>query len=126
MNTDEINKALLDVGEKIKAKGWQMASINIYVSYLGSFDREPGPLDPMISYRPSISATPHRRDGSFRGSGGGQEYVSDGWDVKDFDDALARLHKAADAMPTMAEEADRIDQAAAKLSESERRLLGVR
>lgn len=126
MNTAELNENLLAVGAKIKAKGWQMASINISIRYLGSFDRPPGPLDPMISYEPSISATPHRRDGSFHGSGSGQQYVKDTWDVKTLEEAVAKLYEAADEMPTMAEEADRIDQAHAKLTEGERRLLGVR
>lgn len=123
---NEIDKQLLAVGEKIKAKGWQSASVNIYVSYLAMFDREPSPLDPMISYSPSIRATPHRPDGSFEGNGSGQDYCRDTWNVKSLDEAIAKLHEAADNMPRMHDEAKRIDAAKNKLTESERRLLGVR
>ncbi len=126
MDTTTLNDRLIAVGAKIKAKGWRSASINIYVSYLAVFDRPMGPCDPMISYRPSISATPHRADGSFHGSGGGQEYVRDTWDIKSMDEALAKLDEAADNMPTMADEAKRIDETRSKLTESERRLLRVR
>jgi hypothetical protein len=126
MDTVELNAELLAVGEKIKAKGWKTASIDIFVQYLAIFDREPGPLDPMISYRPSIRATAHRSDGSFYGSGNSQEYVRDSWDIKSIDQAVAKLHETADGMPTMVEEAARIDDAKGKLSESERRLLGLR
>lgn len=126
MDTAELNARLLAIGEKIKAKGWQSASINIFVHYLAIFDRPLGSLDPMISYRPSISATPHRPDGSFFGGGGGQEYVADAWDIKSLDQAVIKLHEAADKMPTMADEAKRIDEAKDKLTEGERRLLGVR
>lgn len=54
MDTEKLNTELLAVGDKLRAKGWQAASINIYVGYLAIFDRPPGPLDPMISYRPSM------------------------------------------------------------------------
>lgn len=126
MDTSNINERLLAVGKKIKAKGWASASIDIFVSYLAIFDREPGPYDPMISYRPSIRATPHRPDGSFYGNGSAQEYVGDAWDVKSLDEAFAKLDEAADKMPTMADETKRIDSAKNKLSDDERRLLGVR
>lgn len=126
MDTEKLNTELLAVGDKLRAKGWQAASINIYVGYLAIFDRPPGPLDPMISYRPSISATAHRKDGSFYGSGTSQEYVRDAWDIKSVDQVIAKLHETANAMPTMAEEAERIDSARTKLSDGERRLLGVR
>lgn len=122
---DDLNKHLLAIGEKLKAKGWQSASIDIGISYLAIFDREPGPIDPMIYCRPSIRATAHRKDGSFYGSGSSQEYVRDSFDVKSVEDAIAKLHETADAMPTMAEEADRIDAAKNRLTEEERRLLGV-
>lgn len=126
MDTNEINAELLAVAEKIKAKGWQIANIQIFVSYLAVFDRPPGPHDPMISYRPSISATPHRPDGSFRGGGTSQEYVRDAWDIKSIDDAIKKLHEVAEGMPMMFDEAARIDSAAAKLTDNERQLLGVR
>lgn len=125
MNTNELNGHLTAIGEKIKAKGWQTASVDIHVSYLAIFDRPPCGRDPMISYRPSIRATPHRPDGSFFGGGGGQEYVDSAWDIKSLDQAIAKLHDSADKMPPMADEAKRIDEAKGKLSEHERRLLGV-
>jgi hypothetical protein len=122
--TTELNKRLLAVGETVKAKGWPTASINIYVQYLGIFDREPGPLDPMISYRPSITASTRDK----YGSPASHEFVrGDGcWDAKTLEQAVGKLQEAADAMPTMAAETDRIEQARAKLSGEERRLLGVR
>ena len=126
MDTNKLNEELVAVGEKIKARGWQTVGIDIFVEYLRSFDLPPGPLDPIISYRPSIRATPHRKDGSFYGSGASQQYVKDAWDTKSLEQAIAKLHDAADKMPTMAEEADRIDAAKGKLTESERRILGVR
>lgn len=126
MNTDNLNTELLAIGEKIKARGWQGVSIDIYITYLAMFDRPPGPSDPMISYRPSIRGTAHRADGSFYGNGSSQEYIGDCWGVKSFDEAIAKLHETADTMPTMAEEAARIDSAKNRLTESERRLLGVR
>lgn len=126
MDTNNLNAELVAIGEKIRAKGWQTVSIDIFVQYLASLDRPPGPLDPMISYRPSIGATPHRADGSFYGTGVSQEYVKYSWGIKGLDEAIAKLHEAADAMPTMADEALRIDNIRDKLTESERRLLGVR
>lgn len=125
MDTAEINAALLAVGEKIKAKGWQSASIDIFVQYLAIFDRPPGPHDPMISYRPSIRATPHRPDGSFYGSGNSQDYVRDCWNIRNFDEAIQKLHETADAMPNMFDEAARIDEVQSKLTADERRLLGA-
>lgn len=126
MDTAQINNQLVAVGEKLKAKGWQTAGVDIFVQYLAIFDLEAGPLDPMISYRPSIRATAHRADGSFYGNGDSQEYVRDSWNIKSIDQAIVKLHETADEMPTMAEEAARIDSAKEKLTESERRLLGVR
>lgn len=126
MDTNELNNQLIEVGKKIKAKGWRTVSIDIFAQYLAAFDLPPGPFEPMIHYRPSIRATAHRADGSFFGSGDSQEYVRDSWDVKSVDQAVAKLHEAADAMPTMAEEAARIDGAKDKLTAGERRLLGVR
>jgi len=123
---DKLNDDLLAVADKIKAKGWQIASIDIFVSYLAVFDGPAGPLDPMIQYRPSIRATAHRADGSFYGDGSSQEYVRDSWDIKSLVQAVAKLHETAESMPTMADEAARIDSAKDKLTESERRLLGVR
>jgi hypothetical protein len=96
------------------------------ISYLAMFDRDPSPLDPMISYSPCIRATPHRADGSFYGNGGSQHYGPDAWNLKSLDEAIASLHNIADKMPTMADEAERIDAAKSKLTENERRLLGVR
>jgi hypothetical protein len=126
MDTLKINEQLLAVGEKLKAKGWATVGIRIWVEYLAALDRPQSALDPMLSYRPSISATPHRPDGSFYGSGSSQEYVKDGWGVKSLDEAIAKLHEAADSMPRMFDEAARIDAVKSKLTESERQLLGVR
>lgn len=127
MNTDKLNAELVAVGEKIRVKGWQTVGVYIFVSYMAALDLEPGPLDPRIQYRPSIQATPHRADGSFYGSGRSQEYVSDPWrDVKSLDEAIAKLHEAADSMSTMTDEAARIDSIRGRMTEGERRLLGIR
>lgn len=120
--TEELHKRLVAIGEKIKAKGWESASIDIHVSYLAMFDRPPGPLDPMIYCRPSIRASLRDR----YGTPDTRDFVRDGWDSKTIEDALAKLEAAAEAMPRMADEVVRIENAKSKLSEDERSLLGIR
>lgn len=120
--SEDLHNRLLAIGEKIKSKGWESASIDIFVSYLAMFDREPGPLDPMIHCRPSIRAS--TRD-CFK-SPDTHEFVRNAWDCKTIDDALAVLESTADAMPTMQEKAAQMEMAKAKLSDDEKRLLGVR
>lgn len=121
MDSIEMKNRLVGVGETLKAKGWESVSIDIFITYLAIFDLEPGPLDPMIFYRPSIRASvrdkhdiptiPH-------------EFVH--YDrSKTLEQAMAKLEETATAMPTMAFEADRIEQAKAKLSDEDRRLLGI-
>lgn len=122
MDATELNRRLLAVGETIKAKGWATASIDIYASYLAIFDREPGILDPMISYRPSIRASTRNR----HGTPSTQDYVRDSWDIKTLDQAVAKLEESAENMPRMNDEESRLDQARAKLSDDDRRLLGIR
>lgn len=122
MDSTELNERLVAVGEKLKSKGWESASIDISVSYLAIFDREPGPLDPMIYCRPSIRASTRNRFAA----PSTHQFVSDPWDVKTLEQALAKLEAAADDMPRMADEVKRIEMAKSKLSEDERRLLGVR
>lgn len=121
MNTVELNKRLLAVGDKIKAKGWASASIDIGISYLACFDREPGPLDPMISYRPSIRASTRDRHNAHTT----HDFVRDSWDIKTLEHAIAKLEESADQMPTRAAKTARIEKAKAKLTDDERRLLGV-
>jgi hypothetical protein len=122
MNANELNERLVAVGAKIKAKGWESASIDIFVSYLAIFDREAGPRDPMISCRPSIRASTRDRYKSPTT----HEFVRDAWDCKTMDQAVEKLEAAADAMPKADEEAARIENAKSKLSDEEKRLLGVR
>lgn len=129
MDANELHKRLLAVGETIKAKGWKSASIDLGISYLAMFDREPGPLDPMISYSPSIRATVHHSERNGDWSDGQQGYHAGRlWDrdIKNVDDAMTELERLAEAMPRMADESARIKAAKAKLSDDERRLLGVR
>ena len=129
MDAKELNDRLIAVGEKIKAKGWKSASIDLGVHYLAMFDREPGPLDPMISYSPSIRCTVHHSDRNGDWDDGERGYHAGRlWDhdIKDIDEAVVELERLADAMPTMAAESARIKTAKAKLSDDERRLLGVR
>ena len=118
----DMERRLLAVGEKIKAKGWGSASVDIYVSYLAIFDREPGPLDPMIYCHPSIRASTRDRYGSPTT----HDFVRGSFDCKTLEQALAKLEETADNMPEMSAETDRIEKAKAKLSDDERRLLGVR
>lgn len=117
-----INERLVAIGEKIKAKGWASASINIYVEYLAMFDREMGPHDPMIHCRPSIrvSTRDHYRKPTTH------EFVKDGWDTKTIEQALDKLEAAGDAMPRLEEKEAEIEAAKSKLSADEQRLLGIR
>jgi len=128
MDAQELNDRLLAVGRTIKAKGWKSASIDIGISYLAMFYRDPDPPDRlMISYRPSISATVHHsnRNGDWDdGSRGYRDSVM--WDIKDIDVAVAKLEELAEKMPRMVDESARIKSAKAKLSDDERRLLGIR
>lgn len=129
MDAVELNNRLISIGEKIKAKGWKSASIDLGISYLAMFDRESGPLDPMISYSPSIRATVHHSDRNGDWDEGQRGYnVGRSWDkdIKYIDDAVAELERLANEMPSMANESARIKNAKAKLSEDERRLLGIR
>lgn len=121
MECADFNKRLLAIGEKVKAKGWQAASIDIGISYLAIFDRPPGPLDPMIHFHPNIRSSTRDKHGipTSHHFGGGFS------DIKTLDEALASLEKTADDMPTMAEQADRLAAAKAKLSDEERQLLGA-
>lgn len=122
MDSIELNNRLLTIGEKIKAKGWASASIDIHVSYLAIFDREPGALDPMIYSRPSIRASTRDKYGTPTT----HEFVRDAFDVKTLEQAIAKLEETAINMPSMETEADRIASAKAKLNDEERRLLGIR
>lgn len=122
MDSIELKSRLVAVGETIKAKGWASAHTKIFVSYLAMFDREPGPLDPMMSFQPSISASTRDEYGSPTS----HEFVRDAWNTKTLEQAIEKLEEAAANMPTMAAETDRIAKAKAKLSDEERRLLGVR
>lgn len=127
MDTLEFNRRLMTVGEKIHAKGWKHASIDIGASYLAMFDRERSPSFDIPRYSASIRATVHHSERNGDWSDGQQGYnASIGWDVKNLDDAMAQLEMLAEKMPTMAEESARIMTAKAKLSDAERRLLGVR
>lgn len=117
-----IDERLVAVGEKIKAKGWASASVDIFISYLAIFDRELSPLDPMISYRPSISASTRDRHGAPTS----HQFVRDAWDIKTMEQALDKLEATADEMPKMDDETKRIEIAKSKLSGEERRLLEVR
>lgn len=122
MDTNDIGARLIAVGDKINAKGWASASIDIYVQYLAIFDRESGPFDPMISYRPSIQASTRNKYGHPTS----HQFVQ-GWsDAKTFEEAVQRLEATADEMPRMEDEAARIESAKQKLSDDERRLLGIR
>lgn len=121
MDTTELNERLVGVGNKIREKGWRSASINIYVSYLAILDRPTGPLDPMISYQSSIKSSTRDRYGSPTS----HEFVRDAYDVKSIEEAVEKLEAAADNMPSMQDESERINQARAKLSDDEKRLLGV-
>lgn len=122
MDPTEFRNRLLAVGETIKAKGWATCSINIYTQYLGIFDIEPGPLDPMIHCSPSISASTRDKYGIPTS----HQFVRDGHDCKTMEQAMAKLEETAANMPTMEAEAARFAQAKAKLNDDERRLLGVR
>jgi hypothetical protein len=123
----ELKNRLIAIGEKIKCKGWKSVQISINISYLAMFDQKPGPLDPMIFFRPSIRATVHHSDRNGDWSDGQQGYnAGASWGIKTFDDAVAQLEELAEKMPRMADESARIKAAKAKLSEEERRLLGVR
>lgn len=122
MDTTELNERLVGVGNKIREKGWGSASINIYVSYLAILDRPTSPLDPMISYHPSIKSSTRDRYGSPTS----HEFVRDAYDVKSIEEAVEKLEAAADNMRSMQDESERINQAGAKLSDDEKRLLGVR
>jgi hypothetical protein len=122
MDTIELNGRLIAIGEKIKQKGWASASIDIFVSYLAIFDREPEPLDPMISYCPSIRASTRDRYSTPTT----HQFVRDTWDIKTLEQAVAKLEESANDMPRMTDEQDRLEKAKAKLSDEERRLLGVR
>lgn len=122
MDSTELRNRLVAIGETIKAKGWASASVNIYVQYLGIFDRAPGVLDPMIHFQPSISASTRDQYGIPTS----HQFVRDAWDVKTLEQAMAKLEETAANMPTMAAESDRIETAKSKLSDEERRLLGIR
>lgn len=122
INPTELTERLLAIGEKIKAKGWESASIDISISYLAMFDREHSPFDPMISCRPSIRASTRDRYKSPTT----HDFVRDAWDIKSLEQALVKLEQTADEMPEMKAETDRIEKIKAKLSDEERRVLGVR
>lgn len=122
MDTSDLNNRLVAIGAKIKAKGWASASVNVYVEYLAIFDREMGPHDPMIHCRPSIRASTRDKYNIPTA----HEFVKDFWGCKTMDQALEALEATAEAMPTMAEESARIESVKAKLSDDDRRLLGVR
>lgn len=122
MNTQALNTRLVAVGNTIKAKGWESASIDIFVQYLAIFDRETGPHDPMISYRPSILASTRNKFGAPTS----HQFVRDARDCKTMDQAVDKLEAAAHAMPKADEEAARVENAKAKLTDEEKRLLGVR
>jgi hypothetical protein len=120
MNEATLNDRLLKIGEKVKAKGWQSAQINIFVSYLAVFDREPSILDPMIYCRPSINSS--LRDGY---SWKNLEFVQDGFDSKSVEQALEILEKTVENMPTMEGKLKSIEEARSKLDPEERKLLGI-
>lgn len=122
METDALHKRLLSIGEKIRARGWLTASVDIYVSYLAIFDREPSSLDPIIYCRPSIRASTKDKYASPTT----HEFVRDGSDCKTLEQALMVLEKSAESMPEMTDEIARVANAKEKLSEDERRLLGIR
>jgi len=122
MQNNEINDRLVAVGQTIKAKGWESAMINIFVQYLAMFNRDVSPLDPMISYQPSIRCSTRNQYGAPTA----HEFVKDWHNANNLEEALEQLEAAADAMPRMEDEAARIESAKAKLSDDERRLLGLR
>lgn len=122
MDTNNLNERLVAVGEKIKAKGWASASVNVYVEYLAIFDREIGPHDPMIHCRPSIRASTRDKYNIPTA----HEFVKGFFGCKTMDEAIETLEETAEAMPTMADESARLESAKAKLSDDDRRLLGIR
>lgn len=111
--TDEFKRRLIAAGEKLRAKGWPSASIELGATYSGIFDRPPIPAwDPMIIFSASIrSNSPHN-------------YVKD-WTFKTMEEAIAGLENAAENMPVFKDEERRKKDAFEKLSADERRLLGV-
>lgn len=119
---DGLKERLLGVAAKIKAKGWESASIDVRVSYLGIFNREfEPPYDVMIHFGPSIRAS--TRD-KYRHPTA-HEFVKSGVPCETFADALNVLDATADAMPTHDEKVRLIEEARAKLSPEDRRLLGI-
>lgn len=122
MEDELLQKRLVAVGETIKAKGWPSASIDINVSYLAIFDQPLGLGDLMFSFQPSIRS--NTRDKYNYPTQ--HEFVRDSWDIKTLEQAIVKLEETAGNMPEMAAETDRIEKAKEKLSDEERRLLGVR
>jgi len=127
MDAKELNDRLVAVGEKIKAKGWKGASIDLSASYLGIFDRKQNPAFDVPRYCATIRATVYHSARPGDWSDGLQGFnASIGSDIKNIDDAVSELEKLADQMPLMSEESARIKAAKAKLTDSEKQLLGVR
>lgn len=122
MNGQEIRDRLVKVGDVVKAKGWESARIDVYVSYLAIFDREPSPLDPMIYCSPSISVSTRDRYGAPTS----HQLVKNGHECSTIEEALDKLDETARDMPTRSDEEARIEAARSKLSADEKRLLGVR
>lgn len=115
------------IGEKIREKGWKHASIDIGASYLAMFDCECSPTFDVPRYSASIRATVHHSDRNGDWSDGQQGYnASTRWGVETFHEALVQLEQLAEKMPRMADESARIKAAKSKLSDEEKRLLGVR
>jgi hypothetical protein len=121
IDTEELNRRLVAVGEQVKAKGWPSASINIHISYLGIYDLEPRPYDPMISYYSDIHAS---SPGKY-GAPTSHKFIKDADNIKTIEEAVTKLEECAAEMPTMEDECSRIEAAKGKLTADERRLLGI-